>query len=207
MNEFLTQDISVPSGMRKGCKRWHARSRSLPGETDEAAAESAAVAQADTIDQVRDLLFGQEARAQRAEIDALRKALTQQLERVDAKLTDRLDKLSDQLAAEVRSLEAALGDEGKARAEGDDALRAELAQTDSALAELDQRMQAEHEAIRKQLAEEATALREALEAAMSALSQRLADTQADLDDRKADRSAIAALLRGVADDLAGSGDG
>lgn len=178
-----------------------------PGETDEAAAESAAVAQADTIDQVRDLLFGQEARAQRAEIDALRKALTQQLERVDAKLTDRLDKLSDQLAAEVRSLEAALGDEGKARAEGDDALRAELAQTDSALAELDQRMQAEHEAIRKQLAEEATALREALEAAMSALSQRLADTEADLDDRKADRSAIAALLRGVADDLAGSGDG
>lgn len=171
------------------------------------ATDAAAAAQADTIDQVRDLLFGQEARAQRAEMDGLRNAFTQQLERVEAKLTDRLDKLSDQLAAEVRALEAALADEGKSRAAADDALRAELAQTDSTLAELDRRMQAEHDAIRKQLADEATALREALEATMSALSQKLAETSADLDDRKADRTAIAALLRGVADDLAGSGNG
>lgn len=144
------------------------------------------------IDQVRDLLFGQEARAQRAEMETIRKSLAQQIERLDAKLTDRLDKLSDQLAAEVRTLEASLADETKARGEADDAIRAELAQTDAALADLDRRTQAEHEAIRQALAAEASGLREALEAAMSALSQRLADATADLDDRKADRTAVAA---------------
>ena len=164
-------------------------------------------ADSNPMDQVRDLLFGQEARAQRAEMDAMRTALSRQIERLEAKFTERLDRMSDQTSAELRALEESLAEEARARTATDDAVRSELAQTDAALAQSDARAQDAEEALRQALANEASALREALEAAMSAMSRSLAETKADLEDRKADRVAIAALLRGAADELAGSGDG
>ena len=60
-------------------------------EQTDAAPEVAASAD---IDQVRDLLFGQEARAQRAELETIRKSLAQQVARLDAKdLGDDLELL------------------------------------------------------------------------------------------------------------------
>lgn len=158
--------------------------------SSDANAEDASGTQGNTIEQVRDLLFGAEARAQRDEISNLRKQVERSLQKLEASLSERIDALADQVRTEQRGLKDALNREAGERTEAIDACNEQITLTKTALAELADATTSEAESQRAVLAAARAELTAALDAA-----------RADLDGRKPDRSALAGLLKAMASQL------
>ena len=152
--------------------------------------EDVSEAQGNTIEQVRDLLFGAEARAQRDEINNLRKQMERSLQKLETTLGERIDALADQVRSEVRGLKEALARETGERTESIDASNEQITLTKTSLAEL-----------ADATTTEAQAQRAALAAAKAELSATLDAARVDLDGRKTDRSALAGLLKTMASQL------
>lgn len=152
--------------------------------------EDTAGSTGNTIEQVRDLLFGAEAKAQRDEINNLRKQMERSLQKLESSLTERLDALADQMRADVRSLNEALARESKERSEASDASNEQIALTKTALAEL-----------ADATTTEAQSQRAALAASKAELGATLEAARIDLDGRKLDRTALARLLQIMASQL------
>ena len=159
----------------------------------EAEAGNASEAQGNTIEQVRDLLFGAEARAQRDEINNLRKQMERSLQKLESTLSERIDALADQVRSEVRGLKEALSRESGERTEAIDASNEQITLTKTSLAEL-----------ADATTTEAQAQRAALAAAKAELTAALDAARSDLDGRKTDRSALAGLLKAMASQLESS---
>ncbi|MCC5870909.1 MAG: hypothetical protein JJU22_00790 [Gammaproteobacteria bacterium] len=170
------------------------QNRMAPGEraavSSDAKAEGDSGAQGNTIEQVRDLLFGAEAKAQRDEINNLRKQMERSLQKLESSLSERIDALADRVRTEVRSLQEALTRETGERTESVDASNEQITLTKTSLAEL-----------ADATTTEAQLQRAALAAAKAELTALLEAASSDLDGRKADRSALAGLLKGMAVEL------
>lgn len=158
--------------------------------SSDAKAEGDSGAQGNTIEQVRDLLFGAEAKAQRDEINNLRKQMERSLQKLESSLSERIDALADRVRTEVRSLQEALTREAGERTESVDASNEQITLTKTSLAEL-----------ADATTTEAQLQRAALAAAKAELTALLEAASSDLDGRKADRSALAGLLKGMAVEL------
>lgn len=156
----------------------------------EAEADDASGAKGNTIEQVRDLLFGAEAKAQREEIANLRKQMERSLQKLESTLAERIDALSERVRSELRSVNEALARESSERMEALDASNEQIGLTKTSLAELADATTTEAQAMRTSLA-----------AARSELAATLEATRKDLDGRKADRVALAKMLQTMASQL------
>lgn len=144
-----------------------------------------------TINQVRDLLFGAEAKAQREEVTNLRKHVDKQLSRIEATLSERLDKLGETIQGELRTLRTALDQEVGERTSAVEGTRDLITATGSSLAELAGVTSQETGAIRSQLQQ-----------TTEEITEQLRTAEAGLEARKTDRVALAGLLQTMAAQVA-----
>ena len=151
---------------------------------------------------IRDLLFGREMNAVERRFARLEVRMAEEHSALEDALLARLDALDAYVRDELASLNDGLGAERKARAEAVDAARQEARAageaTDRRLDELQASTDTAGESIRRRIHEETQRAQTALRESAGALTRRLEDTAAQLDARKADRRALAALFADAA---------
>ena len=150
------------------------------------------------LDKIRDLLFGREmsnvdrrfARLEArmdAGAQAIRGEVTARLDALEAYIRDELTTLNNTLAQERREREAALQRlEADARAGRDDLARA--------FAEAREVHERVAQSVRQRILDEATRAQHALRTTGEEIHRALDQRAAELDERKTDRSALAAIF-------------
>lgn len=155
---------------------------------------------AEGLDRVRDILFGAQVRDQEERLtqleDSLRTQFRRELSSMERQLESELGEARERLAAEAR--ERTTGFEGLST--NLDALGESLKQSMQRLS-LD--VEKRQKALQEDLVQRTERLQEQLERNRITFEKALAEGLADLEERKADRGAIAGLLSEVAQQLQG----
>ncbi len=164
--------------------------------------EAAAGPGGESLDKVRDILFGSHARSTEQQIARLDKKVSKDVQDVRDEFKKRLESLEHYVKNELGSLNERLKAEQGERLHGDK----ELAQTFTAagktfekrLNELDERTGENHRELRKSILDQSKALRDEISQTQRDLSALLERSFADLRQSKTDRFALADLLTDMA---------
>jgi gas vesicle protein len=156
----------------------------------------------ESLDKVRDILFGSHARSTEQQISRLDKKVSKDVQDVRDEFKKRLESLEHYVKNELGSLNERLKAEQGERLHGDK----ELAQTFTAagktfekrLNELDERTGENHRELRKSILDQSKALRDEISQTQRDLSALLERSFADLRQSKTDRFALADLLTDLA---------
>lgn len=156
----------------------------------------------ESLDKVRDILFGSHARSTEQQIARLDKKVSKDVQDVRDEFKKRLESLEHYVKNELGSLNERLKAEQGERLHGDK----ELAQTFTAagktfekrLNELDERTADNHRELRKTILDQSKALRDEISQTQRDLSALLERSFADLRQSKTDRFALADLLTDMA---------
>lgn len=162
------------------------------------------------LDTVRDILFGAQKRAfeeknhayeaKHQEIEALIQSSVQTLR-------DELKQATKELSKEISDVKQALASEEKSRL-ADNTLRAtEIANLDQTLGDLEKNTSAGADDLQDQLMALSENIRKQLDELHDELTLSIQSETAKLNDNKADRSSLASLLSGIANQLAGGASG
>lgn len=151
---------------------------------------------------IRDLLFGREMTEVDRRFARLEARLAEEHAALREALTARIDALESYVRDELASLNEGLGQERRTRSEAIDRVRQDSRTAEEALSrrvtEMQQSSESGGETVRRRIHEETTRAQEALRSTADDLMRRLDDRTALLDDRKADRKALAALFADAA---------
>ncbi len=156
----------------------------------------------ESLDKVRDILFGSHARSTEQQIARLDKKVGKDVQDVREEFKKRLESLEHYVKNELGSLNERLKAEQGERLHGDK----ELAQTFTAagktfekrLNELDERTGENHRELRKSILDQSKALRDEISQTQRDLSALLERSFNDLRQSKTDRFALADLLTDLA---------
>lgn len=156
----------------------------------------------ESLDKVRDILFGSHARSTEQQIARLDKKVSKDVQDVRDEFKKRLDSLEHYVKNELNSINERLKSEQSERLHADK----ELAQTFAAagktfekrLNELDERTSENHRELRKSILDQSKALRDEINQSQRELSALLERSFNDLRQSKTDRFALADLLTDLA---------
>lgn len=164
-------------------------------------------AEAGNVDRIRDILFGRqmtdyerrfeevEARLAR-EADALRDEVRRRFESLEELVKQEMEAVS-------RRLDGERADRESAQAEADGRLKTAREAIEKQVRTLREETDASASAIRQQVRSEAERAQEALTARADALAQQVEAGLRDVRAAKVDRASLAAMLNGLAAELAG----
>ncbi len=159
------------------------------------------------LDQVRELLFGEQARDVDHRIAELENRLGKKLEALQNDMVKRFEAAQKSNQAMFDKLRESLEREAETRADSARQLSADLERTGSDLGkkidDLDERSHASLTQLEQQLASRADALKADIGSLAASSSAALAEASNDLGDRKADRTALAAMFTELAEQLSG----
>ena len=176
------------------------RARARDTEPTEAAAAGGA-AEDGNIDQVRELLFGAQARDFDSRIERLGERLTRDAEALRAEINGRLDSLEEHIRAEFRAVGQAQKEERQEREKGlRDVERALTKSTDKLRAAIDdtrEKLQSGDGELRESLLQEAKKLRGEIADRHKELGDRLDAESRELRETLTDRQALGDLLTEV----------
>jgi hypothetical protein len=156
------------------------------------------------LEKVREILFGEEARSTRANLEDLSRRLTEALNALRDEHTSRLNEIE---RAAHAGLDAAAADALQARQAMEARLESSEAGLRKDLASRGDEQSAATLALQAALTGEITALRKEAEARHAELSERLATEFAQLRRDHVDRGELSALLTGLAERVARPVDG
>lgn len=161
----------------------------------------------ESLDKVRDILFGAQAREFERRFAILEEDLLRKTAEARAEAHQRLETLEAQLRLEVEQLTVRLHAEHDARTQTISAVSAELhkltRQLDEKIAELGQNSTDAQEDIRQQLVEEAKVLSNQIEQQSEDLQAALNHEAEQLDHKKLNRSDIAQMFSEMAKRILG----
>jgi hypothetical protein len=178
-----------------------------PAQTTPAAAPP----DGDNLDRVRNILFGQKARDLDDRVSRSEERLMREIAELRTAVDRRVDTLEAFVKEEVASLGRRLQAESTARGDADTDLEASVADLGRSLerkigAARDE-AEAGARALRQSLLERSNELRDELSAKAAELFADIERAAADLQHRKTDRAALAALLNDVALRLSADDEG
>lgn len=164
--------------------------------------EDGEVVGGESLDKVRDILFGSHARSTEQQIARLDKKVSKDVQDVRDEFKKRMDSLEHYVKNELNSLNERLKAEQGERLHADK----ELAQTftqagktfEKRLNELDERSAEHHRELRKSILDQSKALRDEVSQVQRELSAILERSFNDLRQAKTDRFALADLLTDMA---------
>jgi len=156
----------------------------------------------ESLDKVRDILFGSHARSTEQQLSRLDKKVSKDVQDVRDEFKKRLESLEHYVKNELASLSERLKAEQGERLHGDK----ELAQTfatagktfEKRLTELDERTAENHRELRKSILDQSKALRDEISQTQRDISAVLERSFNDLRQSKTDRFALADLLTDMA---------
>ena len=156
----------------------------------------------ESLDKVRDLLFGNQMRESDKRFATLEKRLAKELDGIREDSRKRFDTLESFVKTEVDSLVKRIKSEQKERTDAVNAVAKELTGTaksiDKRLGKLDERGQGEAQEMRGLLLDQSKQLRQELETANDNQSAARDEAVDVLRDEKADRSSLAGLFSELA---------
>ena len=165
----------------------------------------AAKANAASLDQVREILFGDQARDVSQRLSQLEKRLEKQLSAVQADITKRFAAAEKANAARVDALREALENEVEARSDGSKQLSVDLRRSMSDLAaklkDADRGLRASLSDLDRQLGKNRQALSAEIRSLATTSTQALSAATADLQDQKANREDLAVMFAEFAERL------
>ncbi len=179
------------------------KGQSAKKSSKETAVESDQVdGEAGNVDQIRDILFGNQMRDYDRRFQRMEEALRKQLSELGREIKEELERLRTQIRKDNEELRAALNQESEVRSEAIKDTVAELKKTANELSEQIHDVEAIHDQraadLRDQILAQSKALSEDIQKREERLSTALADSTSELSETKMDRSALAQLLVDVA---------
>lgn len=179
----------------------------IPGAAPSANGPEGGQPSGESLDKIRDILFGSQIREQERQTRTLEERLFKSLSDVREDTYKRVSALEDYAKAEFDGLNARAKTEQAERTKGDRDLTAAMAEAqkalDKRLAEMDERTNDALRDLRKSVLDQSKALRDDLQRAQAEINQTIQRVAAELRHEKADRFALADLLQEVALKLKG----
>jgi len=175
--------------------------------TGDAAAgtDNALAATQESLDKVRDILFGEQARDQERRYHDLESKFTGELETLRQESQRRLASIETlakrDTAAVVEQLKAESGQRSQAMSELTAQLKEMIATAERRISSVDEQHTNDARALRDELLTRSRALREELNAQSAALKGFMDKSLSELNHIKADRAALAVMFRDLAERL------
>lgn len=165
-------------------------------------ASSTAHATSESLDKVRDILFGAQQRDADKRFSRMEERITIGLNELREEFRKRLDVLEQFIKKETQSLAERLKNETSQRADSDKAIRQELKDSNGELAaklsQLDDRFVESQRTLREELLEQSKSLRDEARAGQVELQEIVARVMNELRSDKADRKHLAQLFNDMA---------
>ena len=172
-----------------------AEAQSTPGS-------AGAPAVGESLDTVRDILFGAQARESEKRIAGLEQRVQKTVDGIREETRKRLDAIEAYINKEVQALLEQIKTEQTKRAEADKDLASDLAETTKTLtkriADLEESSTTAQRELRKQILDQSKILTDELHKGLAELRALVDRTSNELSNRKADRTALASMLTDVA---------
>jgi DNA anti-recombination protein RmuC len=170
---------------------------------DEAKPQGSAKAQGgESLDKVRDILFGSQAREYEKRFIRLEERLLKEASDLRDELRKRFDTLESYTRKEVESLAARLKAEHEQRTESARDISRHLDETSGALerktSELDEHLIATQRELREQILDQSKSISDEIRQKHEATAAAMERATAELRDEKTDRAALASLFMEVA---------
>lgn len=170
---------------------------------DEAKPQGGAKAQGgESLDKVRDILFGSQAREYEKRFIRLEERLLKEASDLRDELRKRFDTLESYTRKEVESLAARLKAEHEQRTESARDISRHLDETSGALerkaSELDEHLTATQRELREQILDQSKSISDEIRQKHEATAAAMERATAELRDEKTDRAALASLFMEVA---------
>ncbi|HWO00660.1 MAG TPA: hypothetical protein VNS63_15485 [Blastocatellia bacterium] len=169
---------------------------------DEPGSLSASKSGGESLDKVRDILFGSQSREYEKRFVRLEERLLKEASDLREDLKRRFDTLEVYIKKEVESLTARLRTEHDERTESTKQVSAELKDTALAFerktAQLDEHQTRSDRELREQILDQSKSISDEIRHKHDAITASLERSTAELRDEKADRAALASLFMEVA---------
>ena len=170
---------------------------------DEAKPQAGAKTQGgESLDKVRDILFGSQAREYEKRFARLEERLLKEASDLREELRKRFDSLEVYTKKEVESLAARLKAEHDQRTESNKEISRQLEGASGALekrtSELDEHLTASQRELREQILDQSKSISDEIRQKHEAMAASLERATAELRDEKTDRAALASLFMEVA---------
>lgn len=156
----------------------------------------------ESLDKVRDILFGSQAREYEKRFTRLEERLLKEASDLRDELRKRFDSLEVYTRKEVESLAARLKTEHEQRAESAKEISRELKETsrtfEKKTGQLDEQLTISQRELRQQILDQSKSISEEIRKRHEAMAATLERATAELRDEKTDRAALASLFMEVA---------
>ena len=163
-----------------------------------------------SLEQVRNLLFGNQQKDTERRLQLLERRIGEECEEVRADLRARVESLEqflkDEIAAVVDRLKGETGERKEAHRDLSKGLNDLSKSLEKRITKLDEQTSTSHSKLRQSLLDQSKELRDQLKQRIDEVRQGLDDSTGSLDERKVDRLDLAALLSDVAIQLQGEED-
>ncbi len=172
------------------------------GSRGNSKADPATVSEADNVDKIRDILFGNQMREMDQRFASLEKNLARDLDKLRSDNNLQLESLKDYVESEVEIINGKLAAEEKARIEGDDELEDQLKQQikliDRKLADLGKQLDKHAREINQKLLKQSQDFSNELNNQISEARERMDSHRQELGAAKVDKLTLSEILNNLA---------
>ncbi len=162
---------------------------------------------ASSLDQVREILFGEQARSVEDQLGRLEKRISKEFSALQADISKRFEAAEKANAARVEALRVAIERETEARVDSAKDLSVDLDRSSSELSakldSADQNLRASLTALDQAVAKHRESLSNDIQGLADASKAALSAASDELQDRKADRADLAVMFSEIAERLSG----
>ncbi len=172
------------------------------GSRGNSKSESSQAAEADNVDKIRDILFGNQMREMDQRFASLEKNLARDLDKLRSDNNLQIESLKDYFESEVEIINSKLAAEEKARIEGDDELEDQLKQQvkliDKKLADLGKQLDKHAREINQKMLKQSQDFSNELNNQINEARERMDSHRQELGAAKVDKLTLSEILNNLA---------